>query len=237
MFLVVTRLPDPCSAPTVCAAVTVTGPSGRPLTSTAGMVQKFPAHGADDNTEPICTATAALLTEQLPETTYEAWLAAVMAGAEVTVTTGTAPAVSLKVTRLPDPSTLPTVCAAVTVTAPSGRTVTLRPAADQVLPAHGALAATEPTCTATGVPSAEQVPETVYDAWLAAVIAGAALTVTTGAVPAVSLVVTKLPDPVWPLAVCEAMTVTAPSGNAVTSAAAEDQMPALHCADADTEPL
>ncbi len=84
-----------------------------------------------------------------------------MAGAELMDTTGAIPAVSLAVTRLPDPVWPPAVCEAVTNTGPSAKPLTSMPELDQMLPVQAAEAATEPTRTATGVSLAEQVPETV----------------------------------------------------------------------------
>ncbi len=86
-----------------------------------------------------------------------------MAGAEVTVTTGAIPAVSLAVTRLPDPVWPFTVCEAVTRTASSGKPLTSIAAVDQIPLLHtgNGTAATSPTCTVTSAPYAEQVPETV----------------------------------------------------------------------------
>jgi hypothetical protein len=70
------------------------------------------------------TATASPLAEQVPDTVYEAWFAAVIWGAATTATTGnwgTAP-VLLVVDWLAEPGGCPdTVCVAVIVTVPSGR--------------------------------------------------------------------------------------------------------------------
>ncbi len=68
-------------------------------------------------------------------------------------------------------------------------------------------------------------------------IAGADVTRTTGTLPAASLVVTRLPVPVWAPSVCEAFTVTGPSGKALTSTARLVHRPALHCAEAGTVPI
>ncbi len=66
---------------------------------------------------------------------------------------------------------------------------------------------------------------------------GAEVTATVGATPAVSLLITSVPDPVRPLSVCDAVTVTAPSGRVPTSTAEVVQSPALHTADAGMEPI
>ncbi len=71
---------------------------------------------------------------------------------------------------------------------------------------------------------------------MAAVITGAEVIATTGATPAVSLLVAKLPVPVWSPATWVAVTATGPSARPLTSMPAVAQRPPLHGAVADTEP-
>ncbi len=53
---------------TVCEAVTVTAPSGKPRTSSAGVDQVPPLQGTDTDREPTTTVTLLPLAAQVPET-------------------------------------------------------------------------------------------------------------------------------------------------------------------------
>jgi hypothetical protein len=66
--LLVTRLPDPVWAFTVCEAVIVTGPSGKLLTSRPAVAQALLSHRAEAATEPTRMLTVLPLAEQVPET-------------------------------------------------------------------------------------------------------------------------------------------------------------------------
>ncbi len=68
VLLPITTLAAPVPPPTVCDAVTVTKPSGKPLTSRLAVVQPLLPHVAVADRAPTWTTTAVPLTEQVPET-------------------------------------------------------------------------------------------------------------------------------------------------------------------------